>query len=226
MLRIPRTLAVKLFDALNFQTAGKWTDGRVRGRLLSLDNFVAEDTQLENPKLQALLQAVFRALKKGTTIEVLSSDTPKSSPSPNKEGTNMDETAPKTKKKLTKKRPPVSDDTVVAEETAETPKATQKKVTKKVTKKAVVKKASMKEAPKKKAKKAVPVKKEKKAKKEPGQLSTKDRVYKMYLKVSPEKASSYIEKWFAQVNEAVQITTIRNWVSQWKKGKALPRCAN
>ena len=52
--------------------------------------------------------------------------------------------------------------------------------------------------------------------------SNKERVYRLWEKkptVDPQKC-------FEEVEEAVKLTTIRSWINQWKKGKALPACAN
>jgi len=62
-------------------------------------------------------------------------------------------------------------------------------------------------------------------KKVPGkkkELTTKDKVYKIWCQ-NPEKFDA--EKAFEKFDEAVKIGTIRCWSSGWKGGRGLPRCA-
>ena len=97
-----------------------------------------------------------------------------------------------------------------------------KKATKTAKKKTTTGPVSRKKEAKKTAKKKVG--KKTVTKKKVGK-SNKEKVYERFLKVKPAKALDYCERWWKDVNKEVQLTTIRSWVSQWKKGKALPSCA-
>jgi hypothetical protein len=57
---------------------------------------------------------------------------------------------------------------------------------------------------------------------EAGTPSNKEVVYKAWKK-SKEKADP--EKLVGEVNEAVKLTTVRGWLSAWKRGENLPACA-
>ena len=131
-----------------------------------------------------------------------------------------EEEKPVRKKKKKKKAKPVedeeeeeSDEEEEADEEEEKP--TKKKLTAKQKRIAAAK--AKKEAAAKKKTKTKPAKK---AKKTSGPTA-KEEIFKAWLK-SPK--SSNVEKW-SKAHKSVQLSTIRSWVSGWKNGKGLPRCA-
>lgn len=88
-------------------------------------------------------------------------------------------------------------------------KTTEKKAAPKAAKKPAAK-ADKKPAAKKAEKKA-----------EKKELSNKAVVYLLFS----QKGVEDIDKLHKKVNEQVQAKTIKNWISQWKKGKNLPAIA-
>lgn len=84
-----------------------------------------------------------------------------------------------------------------------------------MTKKAAVKPAAAKKKASPAAAKKTP------AKKKPAGPSNKEVVYKAHKK----SAKKTPEQLFELVDGAVQLGTIRGWISMWKKGKGLPSCA-
>lgn len=63
MLKIKNTLAVKMLEACGLRTPTKWTLGRLRGKLLSLDLFLAEDKwkDLKKPIHRKLFKRCWKA---------------------------------------------------------------------------------------------------------------------------------------------------------------------
>jgi antitoxin (DNA-binding transcriptional repressor) of toxin-antitoxin stability system len=105
--------------------------------------------------------------------------------------------------------------------------AKKKAVAKAAPVKAAKKKAVKEEPAAKPAKKKTPTKKvaETKTAKKRG-LSNKDRVYKKWATMKDQSASGpNVEKLMTLVDGAVKDTTIRNWISSWNRGLALPRVA-
>jgi hypothetical protein len=74
---------------------------------------------------------------------------------------------------------------------------------------------------KRKVKEGNPDKKPAKAKKAEGGPSNKEQVYRLFEK----KADVSPDDCFKKVEERVKLTTIRAWLSEWKRGSNLPSCA-
>jgi len=100
-------------------------------------------------------------------------------------------------------------------ESEKTKPAPQKATEKKVGKIRVGKK--VKKVTKDSKKRTTKMKKGKKEK------SNKLKVYHQFAKVKPDKAMDLCEKWWEEeTGKQVKLTTVRSWVSQWKRGKGLP----
>ena len=155
MLKIKNTLAIKMLEACGLKTPNTWTLGRLRGKLLSMDNFLQRDKwkEIENVKLQKLFKRCWKAsIRKEKDLMVYDNKQAYTNDGiVNLDGTKKEElmSTKKTKKKVSKKKiKKVVKKTLMdhkAKEPQENPKKKSKKkavkkVSKKVTKKTETKK--------------------------------------------------------------------------------------
>ncbi len=190
MLKVRNTLAIKMFEACGLKTPSVWTLGRIRGKLLSMDNFLPEDKwkELQNPKLQKLFKRAWKAsVDREVDVMVYDDNEAYSNQGlTNKNGTPKKEATKMAKKKVVKKK--------VVKKVVKKAAAKKTTVKKKVVKKAAAKKE---EAPTKKTVKKTAAKKTAKAKK-PGVIATiiklisakpmtKDQIVKKLATVFPDR---------------------------------------
>lgn len=69
-MKVTRTDAVKMFEAMGIKTASKWNDARLSGKLAKVSTMVDEDTELADPASKKLLDAVLAANEAEEEIEL------------------------------------------------------------------------------------------------------------------------------------------------------------
>lgn len=70
-MQIERAEAVRLFQALGFQTADSWNKERMLNRLSNLNSTITDKTVIGDPELDSMLDEIITALNSGESVHVV-----------------------------------------------------------------------------------------------------------------------------------------------------------
>lgn len=197
-MKLERSKAVSLFEALGFPAAGKWDRKRMNKKVAGLPALVKsmeseQAVELGDADLDEVLGQIVAAVEAEEGIELLRDDqVAASDKAPNDEdkvdeALEPDEPADESVEEAT--------DAVVTEPVEEAPKDEKAKKVKKVKAKAADK-----------------------------GTSNKERVFRLW-EASDDKTAALAETFQKEAEAEVKLSTIKAWINQWNGGKNLPACA-
>lgn len=92
-MQVTRKLAIPMFKALGIRTASSWNDARLAGKLSKVNKMADSETELDDPELKKLLDAIIVANDAGEEVELID------------EGADAETPKKKSKKKVAESAP-------------------------------------------------------------------------------------------------------------------------